>query len=453
MKRGKSATGTAQTASEQPAIDGGTPVRTEPLPLEFPGVHYLGEEETEAALRVLGRRSLFRYYGIDLGRQAESLESEFAQFVGVAHAVAVSSGTGALVTALSALGVGPGQEVISPAYLWVSVAAAVVNQGAIPVLADIDETFCLDPAEGTKCITGKTAGIIAVHMSGAPADIKPIQKIARDRGVFLLEDCAQCNGGSVDGQKVGTFGDMATFSFQMNKNMTCGEGGCVVTNDPKLQRRAVACHDLGYARDESGRLIFDRPDLRLWGKGYRMDELRASMARAQLRKLHGTIEHMRRSKYRVREALEAFPQVGLRKIVDPQGDTGCFLITTYPDAPTAERVNRALRAEGIVTGSQGVSGIVMTAWGLHVYYNNVSLTIRTSADSGGFPWNLAENAGLVRDYGKGTCPVADSLFERSILLAIPSCLTRQDEDDIIRAFDKVLRALVVEPVKRSTSGS
>ena len=95
----------------------------------------------------------------------------------------------------------------------------------------------------------------------------------------------------------------------------------------------------------------------------------------------------------------------------------------------------------------------MTAWGLHVYYNNVSLTNRTSADSGGFPWNLAENAGLVRDYGKGTCPVADSLFERSILLAIPSCLTQQDEDDIIRAFDKVLRALVVGPVKRSTSGS
>jgi len=443
MKRGKSATGTAQTASEQLAIDGGKPVRTEPLPLEFPGVHYLGDEETEAALRVLGRRSLFRYYGIDLGREVESLESEFAQFVGVAHAVAVSSGTGALVTALSALGVGPGQEVIIPAYLWVSVAAAVVNQGAIPVLADIDETLCLDPAEVTKRITGKTAGIIAVHMSGAPADIKPIQKIARERGVFLLEDCAQCNGGSVDGQKVGAFGDMATFSFQMNKNMTCGEGGCVVTNDPKLQRRAVACHDLGYARDESGRLIFDRPDLLLWGKGYRMDELRASIARVQLRKVPQTIEHMRRSKYRVREALEAFPQVGLRKIIDPQGDTGCFLITTYPDAPTAERVNRALRAEGIVTSPQGVSDVVMaTDWGLHIYYNNLSLVNKTSVDGRGFPWNLAENAGLGGDYTKGTCPVADSLFERSIILAIPSCLTTEDEDDIIHAFEKVLRALL-----------
>ena len=442
MKRGKSATGTAQTASEQLAIDGGTPVRTEPLPLEFPGVHYLGEEETEAALRVLSRRSLFRYYGIDLGREVESLESEFARFVGVARAVAVTSGTGALVTALSALGVGPGQEVIIPAYLWVSVAAAVVNQGAIPVLADIDETFCLDPAEVAKRITSKTAGIIVVHMSGAPADIKPIQKIARERGVFLLEDCAQCNGGSVDGQKVGAFGDMATFSFQMNKNMTCGEGGCVVTNDPRLEQRASACHDVGYARDESGRMIFDRPDLRLWGKGYRMDELSASIARVQLRKLPATIEHMRRSKYRIRKALEGFPQVKLRKIIDPKGDTGCFLITTYPDAPTAERVNRALRAEGIVTSPQGVSDIVMTDWGLHIYYNNLSLVNKTSVDSRGFPWNLAENADLKRDYSKGACPLADSLFERSILLAIPSCLTTEDEDDIIRAFEKVLRALL-----------
>jgi dTDP-4-amino-4,6-dideoxygalactose transaminase len=392
---------------------------------------------------VLTRRSLFRYYGVDLQREVESLESEFAQFLGVSHAVAVSSGTGALVTALSALGVGPGQEVIIPAYLWVSVAAAVVNQGAIPVLADIDETFCLDPAQAEKQITSKTAAIIAVHMSGAPANIKAIQKVARARGVPLLEDCAQCNGGSVDAQRVGTFGDIAAFSFQMNKNMTCGEGGAVATNDSKLHQRAVACHDLGYARDEEGRLMFDRPGLRLWGKGYRMDELRASIARVQLKKLPRVIEHMRHSKYRVRAALEQFPQVKLRKIIDPAGDTGCFLITTYADAATARRVNRALRAEGIVTSPQGVSDVVMsTDWGLHIYYNNLSLTNKTSVDGRGFPWSLAENAGLARDYGKGTCPVADSLFERSIILPIPSCLTTEDEGDIILAFEKVLRALL-----------
>ncbi len=439
MKEQKVAVHDAEIAQEKLAIDGGKPVRTEPLPLEFPGVHHFDDEEIQAVVRVLKSRSVFRYYGIDLQREVEKLEAEIGTFLGVSHAVAVGSGTGALHTALSALGAGPGQEIIIPAYMWVAVAAAVVNHGAIPVLADIDETFCLDPTDVQKRVTAKTKGVILVHMSGAPGNAKAIQKISGPRGLWLLEDCAQCNGGSVDGQKVGTFGDMGTFSFQMNKNMTSGEGGCVVTNDFRLYRRAFACHDLGYARDEKGRLIFDDPDLKLWGRGYRLDEVRAAVLRVQLKKLPRIVERMRKSKYRIRQALEKFPQVKLRKVLDPKGDTGCFLITTYRDPETAHRVNQALRAEGIVTSPQGVSNVVMTDWGLHLYYNIVSLVDQTSVDGRGFPWKLAENAGLAREYSKGACPMADSLFERSILLPIPSCLTERDEDDIIRAFEKVLR--------------
>jgi dTDP-4-amino-4,6-dideoxygalactose transaminase len=419
------------------AIAGGAPVRTEPLPLEFPGVHYMDDREIEAVVGVLRSRSPFRYYGIDLQRQVESFELEFARFLGVNHALAVSSGTGALHIALSSLGVGPGQEVIVPAYLWVSVVAAVVNQGAIPVLADIDDTFCLNPAAVRRQITARTRGIIMVHMSGAPGDAAAIQAIAAEHGLFLLEDCAQCAGGSINGRPTGTFGDMAIFSFQMNKNMTAGEGGCLVTNDGQLYRKAVACHDLGYARDDGGRLVFDDPEYCLWGRGYRMDELRAAVLRVQLEKLQAVICAMRKSKYRIRRSLARFGDVQLRRVPDPDGDTGCFLITTYPDAKIAREVNAALRAEGIVTYPQGLSNILMTEWGLHLYYNNRSLLARN-----GFPWNLAENAGLVRNYSKGTCPVADSLFERSVLLAIPSCLTEKDEDDIIRAFEKTLGALL-----------
>ena len=424
------------------AIDNGAPVRTEPLPLEFPGVHYMDEEEVEAVVRLLRSRSLFRYYGVALQKEVEAFEAEFAKVLGVAHAIGVSSGTGALHTALSALGAGPGQEVIVPAYMWVSVLAAVVNHGAIPVLADINETFCLDPVDLEKRITPHTKGIIMVHMSGSPGDVKAVEGIAKKHGLWLLEDCAQCNGGSVGGQRVGTFGDMAVFSFQMNKNMSAGEGGCIATNNTRLWQRAFACHDLGYARDESGRLIFNDPDLMLWGMGYRLDEIRAAVLRVQLRKLPRIVGAMHASKYRIREALAKFPGVQLRKIVDPAGDTGCFLITTYADADTAQRVNRALRAEGIVTSPQGVSNVVMTDWGLHLYFNNVSLVNTASVDGHGFPWNLAENQPLLRSYSKGTCPKADSLFERSILIAIPSCLTPKDEDEIIRAFEKVLKALL-----------
>jgi 8-amino-3,8-dideoxy-alpha-D-manno-octulosonate transaminase len=420
------------------AIEGGAPVRTTPLPLEFPGIHHMGEAEIEAALRVLRSRSPFRYYGIDLQGEVQALESELASFVGTSHCLATNSGTGSLHIALAALGVGPGQEVIVPAYMWVSVIAAVVNLGAIPVLADIDDTFCLDPTSVEERITPRTTGIIAVHMSGAPADIRAIEKVARKHGLFLLEDCAQCAGGTVDGQKVGAFGDMAIYSFQMNKNMTSGEGGCIVTNDDRLYQRAVASHDTGYARDASGRAILDDLELCLWGRGYRMDELRAAILRVQLGKLPAIIAQMHHSKYRIRKALEQHPTIGLRRIVDPEGDTGCFLITTYETPKMAIEINRALRAEGIVTFEQGVNNVVMTQWGLHIYYNIPSLVNKTGVDKIRSPWSLAENKDSQTDYRKGSCPFADSLFERSILLAIPSCLTERDEQDIIDAFDKVL---------------
>jgi dTDP-4-amino-4,6-dideoxygalactose transaminase len=130
--------------------------------------------------------------------------------------------------------------------------------------------------------------------------------------------------------------------------------------------------------------------------------------------------------------------VQLRKILDPEGDTGAFLIVTFRNPDTAKRVNRALREEGIITSDQGLSNILLTEWGLHLYYRNKSLVEKASVDPGGFPWKLAENIKLQHNYTKGSCPVADDVFERSILLGIPSCLTTRDEDDIICAFRKVL---------------
>ena len=424
---------------EKLAIHGGTPVRTEPLPLEFPGVHHMDEQEVEAAVRVLRDRSPFRYYGVKLRNEVEQFETEFAAHLGFPYAVAVSSGTGALHTALSALGVGPGQEIVVPAYMWVAVVSAVVNLGAIPVLADINDTFGIDPEDLLRRITPRTRGIILVHMSGAQADAPRIAKIARDRGLFLLEDCAQANGASISGQKVGTFGDMAIFSFQMNKNMTAGEGGCVVTRDKRLHRRAVASHDLGYARDEDGRLIFDDPGLSLWGRGYRLDELRGAVLRVQLQKMPAIVGRMRQSKYRIRKALESLPGLKLRRLIDPAGDTGAFLITTYENADAAKRVNEALRAEGITTYPQGLTNIRMTDWGLHLYYNITTLVAHRSVDGRGFPWNLSENRGAEMRFQKGTCTYADDLFERSIIMSIPSCLTVRDEDDIIHAFEKVMQ--------------
>src|SRR5438552_18026298 len=162
---------------------------------------------------------------------------------------------------------------------------------------------------------------------------------------------------------------MAIFSFQMNKNMTSGEGGCVVTRDLQLYRRAVAGHDLGYARDEQGRLIGDDPDLCVWGRGYRLDELRGAVLRVQLRKLPTIIERMRNSKYRIRQALQTLSGVKLRRIVDPAGDTGAFLITIYDDPAIAKDVNHALRAAGTTTHPHGVSNLSIIESALNLHSN------------------------------------------------------------------------------------
>ena len=414
------------------------PIRDRPLPDEFPGVHSMDDEETEAAVRVLRSKSLFRYYGIDPQNEVASFEAEFSHYLQVKHVVAVSSGTGALHTALSALKVGPGQEVIIPAFMWVSVVAAVVNHGAIPVLADIDETFCLDPADVRRKITPRTAGIIAVHMCGAPADAPSLLSVAREHGIFLLEDCAQCVGGSIYSKKVGSFGDIAIFSFQVNKNMSSGEAGAVATNNERLYKRAIACHDCGCTRDFSGCLLLDEEESLAWGWGSRIDELRAAVLRVQLRKLDGTIARMRHSKSRIRRFLEGQAGVYLRRLVDPKGDTSCFLITTYKDAESAKIVSERLRHHWIAGSSPETSNVVLVDYGLHIYFNIRALQKKVGRDSIGTPWTLERNRDSAYDYGRGACRVADDLFERSQLLAIPSCLTKRDEDQIIEAFQDAL---------------
>jgi 8-amino-3,8-dideoxy-alpha-D-manno-octulosonate transaminase len=398
----------------------------------------MGEEEAEAVLRVCRSRSLYRYYGMDLQKETSSFEEEFAQFLGIPYVVAVTSGTAALHTALSALRVGPGCEVIVPAYMWVSVIAAVVNLGAIPVLADIDDTFCLDPEDVQRKITPRTAGIIAVHMNGAAADIVRLAEVAQRNNVFLVEDCAQCVGGSINGRRVGTFGDMAIFSFQMNKNMSCGEAGAVVTRDEELHRRAVAFHDVGYARNSSGKLLMNDSDSYGWGRGLRLDELRAAVLRVQLRKLPGTIRRMHQSKYRIIKNLDSHPEIWQRRVLDPAGDTGCFLITIFPDAASAHAVNNLLRLQGIAAVSVETSNVILADYGMHIYYNVPALVEKVGTDRRGSPWTLAENQASSYTYTKGTCPRADDLFDRSQLLAIPSCLSHSDEDQIIEAFQEAM---------------
>ena len=405
------------------------------LPYEWPGSYYIGEEEIEAVNNVLLARSPFRFYGPDLQHTVEQLEAAYRKRLGRAFALAVNSGTAALSIALNAMDVGPGDEVLLPGYLWVSCISAVVRAGAIPRLVDIDDTFFMDPADLERKITPHSKVVMVVNMSGTTGHIDQVVDIAHAHNLYVLEDAAQANGASFHGKPLGSFGDMAIFSFQFNKNMTAGEGGLIACDDQTLYDRAVAFHDLGYPRSPEGRLVTNRPDYQFWGQGSRMNELSAAMLVSQERKLDTITGAMRRLNRRLYEGLSGVAGCRPRRVLDPSGDSGPFVLLIWPDSATCQRMVTATRAAGVVTGPLGINNIPMTEWGLHLYYNNVSLTQKRGINSAGRPWTDSANAFAAGyTYAQGTLKQADDLFSRTSLLSVAPALTDDACDRVIAIF-------------------
>jgi dTDP-4-amino-4,6-dideoxygalactose transaminase len=390
-------------------------------PFEFPGAYWVDAAEEQVALDVLRNGSLFRYYGLGAAKYADLYEAAARDFYGAKYALGLNSGTGALITSLNALGIGPGCEVILPAFMWVASVGAVVQCNAIPVLCEVDDSLCMDPADLERKITPRTKLIMPIHMAGSPCDMQAIMAIARKHNIPVLEDCAQCNGGTFRGQKVGTFGAMGIFSLQLNKNMTCGEGGLIVTNDEKLYYRAFSAHDMGLVR-KGGRLATPDPYAISWGSGRRLTELCGAVASVQIKKLPQIVDHMRASNNRIKAMLQGTPGLGFRRLNDAQGDTGPFLIMTVDDAAKAQAVVAKMKEFGLH------SVFRIADYGLHIYYNIPSLVDKVPLSPAGNPWSLGENSQSVYSYNKGTCPKSDALFERSILLPIPSRLTAAQEE-------------------------
>jgi 8-amino-3,8-dideoxy-alpha-D-manno-octulosonate transaminase len=416
------------------------------IPYEWPGSYFFGEEELSAAADVLRARSPYRFYGHDLKRYAERLEQAYCERVGRKHSLAVSSGTAALSVAIGALGIGPGDEVLLPGYMWVSCVSAVVRAGAIPRLVDVDDTFCMDPCDLEKKIGSHTRAVLLVHMSGAVGEVETIAEICRRSNVHLIEDCAQANGARFRGKPLGSFGDLATFSFQLNKTITAGEGGMVVCDDECLYRRAWACHDLGYPRTHEGRLDNSDPECQLWGQGSRCPELLAAVVCAQLPKLDRVTEQMRQRKYALREKLSRIPGLTFRRIIDPHGETGAFLLQVWKDRETCLRVVEETRRAGVQTGPSGINNIPMMDWGLHIYYNNTSLVQKRFLSAAGRPWTDPLNAFSVHyEYGKGALPVLDDLLDRSSLLAIPPVLSDEAIERIAAEFQRAASDHIEKP--------
>jgi 8-amino-3,8-dideoxy-alpha-D-manno-octulosonate transaminase len=425
-------TSTPFLTAEDLAVNGGAPAVTEALPEMYPGGMRIGREEEEAVLEVLRSKRLFRYYGPGESASAvERFEHAVEERLNVDHALAVSSGSMALAAGLAALGVGPGDEVIVPAYTWIASAAAAVFLGAVPVLAEVDEALTLDAADVERRITPRTKVILVVHMRGGASNMDALTELARRKNLRILEDTAQAFGASYHGRSLGTIGDVGIFSLQFNKILTSGEGGVVTTNDEALYERALLFHDVAASMRSS---LKDKATF--VGTTGRMSELQGAVAGAQLPKLTAILDDMRENFRRIKGAVaEAASAAGVtwRHQWDEEGDADLALIAYLPDASQAADIVAALKAEGVPA-----SRLFDPATpDYHVAYHWEPLIAQRSWSST-TPWDFDPELPAI---DPSSCPRTHQLLERAIQIDVSPELTDNQVAQLSRGIEKVFASI------------
>jgi 8-amino-3,8-dideoxy-alpha-D-manno-octulosonate transaminase len=399
------------------ARDGGTPARSRPAHPMFPGGMELGDEEAEAAARVIRSHNVFRYYGVGDGpHEVLDFEREFAAYMGAEHALCVNAGSSALICGLIGAGVGAGDEVIVPAYTWNATANAVIASRALPVLADVDESLTLDPEDVERKLTPRTKAILPVHMRGAPADLEPLTALASEHGLALIEDACQSAGATYRGTRLGSIGDAGAFSLQLNKIITTGEGGVMITNRDDLLELAIDVHDCaGSVRRGAGLPRFA-------GWNFRASEIQGAVGRVQLTRLDGLLERMRANRAVLAERVGRLPGLTLRRPNDDGGDAGVCLIAFAERAELAAEAVLALRAEGV----EAMRIYDPTFVDLHVY-RYWQPVLAAIAEAGQPPPDCARTL---------------ALLERSIHVDLSPLCDDQDLDEIAFAFEKVAHGVL-----------
>jgi 8-amino-3,8-dideoxy-alpha-D-manno-octulosonate transaminase len=317
----------------------------------MPGYEFFGEEERKEVNDVMETGILMRY-GFDGPRngtwKARELENAIRDTFGCRYAQLTSSGTAALTTALAALNVGAGDEVIMPVFTFVASFEAVLSVGAVPVLADVNETLTLDPESVRAAITPKTRCIMPVHMCGSMADMDALLSICAEHSLVLLEDACQSIGASYKGKMLGTIGDAGTFSFDFVKTITCGEGGVVLTNNEDIYLKCDGYSDHGHDHKGVDRGADLHPFI---GYNYRISELHAAVGLAQIRKLDTFLNIQRKNNKLLRSYLEKIPGITFRVVPDEAGDSCTFLSWFLPAEELAWGVIEEFRQQGILPGN------------------------------------------------------------------------------------------------------
>ena len=366
-------------------------------------MYRIGQAEIKQLQQLFDSGAIFRYGS---GGECDRFERNWARYVGVEHCRMTRSGTSALYAALVGLGVGPGDQVIVPAYTYMATALAVLGAGAIPVIADVDDSLTLCPKDLKRRITKHTRAIIPVHMVGLPCNMKRITKIARKRGLLVLEDACQAVGGGYEGRMLGSWGHAGAFSFNFFKNMTCGEGGAFVTNDEAVHQRgsvAVDCCSFYWNPDE------EREELQFAGPNFRGSEVEGAILNVQLRRIRGMLKTMRAHK---QELLQVGLDAGLESIKNNSLDYECgthvgFLFATEDEARSF--CNRL--------ADQSVSSFLPMDTGRHVYTRWEPILRYQGAHHPALnPFKLPANRKARVKYKLNTCQDSLDVLARAVLV-------------------------------------
>jgi dTDP-4-amino-4,6-dideoxygalactose transaminase len=398
--------------AEKLAIHGGRPLRNRP----FPAWPIFGEKEEQALLRSLHSGN----WGRQAGCEVATFERQFAEYHKAKHGIAMVNGTVALRIALWAAEIGAGSEVIIPPYTFIATASAVVETNAVPIFADLNlDTFNLDPAAIEAAITPRTRAIIAVHLGGLPADLDALQDIARRHKLVLIEDAAHAHGAEYRGRRVGAIGDMGTFSFQSSKNLTCGEGGIIVTNDDALAERCRSIHNCGRM---PGGAWYDHFRL---GGNYRLSEFQGALLNAQWERFESQAATREANGKYLAERLSKIPGI-VPQLRGPECTRHSYHLFSFrliaeEFGMPRDGLLKALAAEGIPASF---------GYPLPLYRQPMFLDRVFGAYGGICP---------MPDYRKVRCPNCEMIceaqgiwFEQRLLLG-----TREDMDDIAAALEKI----------------
>lgn len=387
---------------------------------------YYDSHEEDALLEVLESGSPFRYYGPGTPDKVLKFEEDFARYMGASYALGVTSGTAALDCAVTALGIGPGDEVIVPAYTWWSDYTCVVQAGALPVFVDIDRSLCVDPEDFARKITPRTKALIAVHLLGGPCDMDPILETAQEHGVQILEDAAQCVGGSYRGRRLGSIGQIGIYSFQLHKMISSGEGGAVVSSDPLTFERAVRFHDMGAVRDVFKDRLGGERLSEFAGENFRMSEFTGAVLWAQLPKLDSMVGALRENAASVREGIKSLPGIKMRKRPDPEGDIGYAVYIELADKQSRDRGIGLLRERGIPAST--LTGSILLPI-------QESIMEKRARHPNWPSFNSPEGRAI--QYGPDCCRQTLEIFDRFVQVRIGPRYTQSVNDRIVAAIREV----------------